>query len=150
MRAILKTVILWGRIGSIMGMRLRFLSGWIGLALAVGCSGRDASLPVTFPVTGSVVTEKGKPYTGGSLQFHPDSKEDVTVIGDIAADGTFRLRTLKGSTNTEGAPAGSYEVTVIPPLGPDRKALFSTFTMPTKYKIEPRENRLEIRADPPP
>jgi hypothetical protein len=133
-----------------MAMRQLLLSGLTGLALALGCSGRDVSLPTTFPVTGSVVTDKGKPYAGGSLQFHPDSKEDITVIGDIAADGTFRLRTLKGSTNIEGAPAGSYEVTVIPPLGPDRKATFSTFTMPSKYKIEPRENHLEIRADPPP
>src|SRR2546429_463577 len=83
----------------------------VALALCLGCPGHDASMPTTCPVTGTVTTELGQPYPGGSLQFRPDSNEDLTVLGDIEKDGTFRLRTLKGSARVEGAPAGSYQVT---------------------------------------
>jgi len=126
---------------------LRF--GLAALALGLGCSRRDTSMPATYPVTGTITTERGQPYPGGSLQFRPDSNEDLTVLGDIEKDGTFRLRTLKGSDRAEGAPAGSYQVTIYAALGPDRKALFPTFTAAKKYRVEPGENHFEIREDPP-
>src|SRR2546421_719418 len=64
--------------------QLRF--GLVALALCLGCSGHDASMPTTYPVTGTVTTELGQPYPGGSLQFRPDSNEDLTVLGDIEKD----------------------------------------------------------------
>jgi hypothetical protein len=60
------------------------------------------------------------------------------------------LRTNNSKDNAVGAPAGTYEVTISPPLGADRRPLFATFTLPHKYQIEAKENDLEIRADPEP
>jgi hypothetical protein len=120
------------------------------LALVVtACSTKPPIMPSTYPVSGRVVTEKGKPYAGGSLQFQPESKEDLTVRGDIDKDGNFHLHTLKGSQRADGAPAGTYQVTIFPALGPDRKAPFASFIVPKKYQIEAKENELEIRTDPP-
>jgi hypothetical protein len=128
------------------GIHLICLTGTIATA---GCSGRDASMPPTYPVTGSVLTANGKLYEGGSLQFRPEKNEEFTVTGDIEKDGTFRLRTLRGNTRADGAPAGAYQVTISASHGPDRKPKFATFTAPQKYTVEPNENKLEIRADPP-
>jgi len=69
------------------------------------------------------------------------------VVGDIAGDGTFRLRTLKGSRIADGAPAGSYEVTIYAPIGPDRKPLFPAFVVPKKYQVAPELNNLQIRVE---
>jgi hypothetical protein len=106
-------------------------------------------MPATFPVTGSVLREDGTPYRRGSLQFRPDSNEDFTVRGDIEENGTFRLHTLKGNGRADGAPAGAYEVTISPALGPDRKAPFAPFVAPKKYVVEAGENNLEIKINPP-
>ena len=105
-------------------------------------------MPVTYPVTGSVLSEQGKPYEGGALQFQPENNEDLTVLGEIEKDGTFHLRTIQGSRRADGAPAGSYRVTIRPPISRDQRAPFAEFTVPKTFQIEPGENQLEIRADP--
>jgi hypothetical protein len=115
--------------------------------LLFGCSGSDPAMPKAYPVKGTVLTKEGKPHQGGSLQFRPDSKDAITVVGDIGRDGTFQLRTLKGRKKADGAPAGSYEVTITPPVGADQKAQFFAVTLPKKIQIEPKDNDLEIRAD---
>ncbi len=105
-------------------------------------------MPVTYPVTGSVLKLNGSPYTGGSVQFLPDNGEDLTVLGDIDKDGGFRLRTIKGGQRLDGAPAGSYRVTIRPAIGRDQKAPFAEFTIDKIYQIEPPNDHLEIHADP--
>jgi len=107
-------------------------------------------MPPTFPVTGSVLYENGKPYQGGTVQFRSDSKDDLTILGGIKEDGSFQLRTLNGKKRAEGAPAGIYQVTIVPALGKDRKPLFVPFIVPSKFAIEPKENSLTIRANLPP
>lgn len=116
--------------------------------LMVGCPAKDA-MPTTYPVKGTVVTTKGVPFEGGSLRFQPDSKEDITVVGQIEKDGTFRLRTIKGSTGAEGAPPGTYEVTIMAPQSQDQKTLFNPFVVPKKYQVEAKETEIEIKVDPP-
>src|SRR5438874_13585600 len=95
--------------------------GLAALVVCLGCSAHEPSMPLTYPVNGTVTMEAGQPYRGGSVQFRPDSKEDITVQGEIDKNGAFRLRTLKGTTLADGAPAGFYEVAITPALGPDRK-----------------------------
>jgi hypothetical protein len=71
--------------------------------VSVGCGG-----PKLFPVTG-VVTVDGKPIKGAGILFAPT--EGRPIHGQTDAEGKFRL--------TDGAPAGSYVVTItafeIPP-----------------------------------
>jgi hypothetical protein len=105
-------------------------------------------MPVTYPVTGTVLMLRGTPYSGGAVQFHPERDEDLTVLGDIDKDGTFRLRTIKGRQRVDGAPEGAYRVTIRPAMGSDQKAPFAEFTVDKVYQIEPTDNNLEIRADP--
>jgi hypothetical protein len=126
----------------------RCVLGFGLVVLGLGCSGRESSLPSLYPVKGVVMTEAGKPYSAGAVQFRPDNNQDVTVTGDIAADGTFTLRTLKGNERAEGAPAGTYEVAIVPPRRAGQRPPFATFTLPRKYQIEAHENELEIKADP--
>lgn len=117
--------------------------------LLVGCSSNKDAMPKVYSVKGTVVTTKGEPYQGGSLQFRPDSKEDITVVGQIEKDGTFHLRTIKGSTGADGAPPGTYEVTISAPQGQDQKTAFNPFVVPKKFQIEPKDTELEIKTDPP-
>jgi hypothetical protein len=132
-----------------MGARHKREFGFIVCALlgtSLGCSSKDA-MPRTYPVIGSVVSAKGQALAGGSIQFRPDSKDDVTVLGEIDKSGNFRLSTIKGVTRAEGAPEGSYTVSITAPQGADQQPLFAPITIAKKYLVEPKENRIEVRTD---
>jgi hypothetical protein len=68
-------------------------------------------MPKLFPVSGKVYVD-GKPIDSGSVSFRPDAEKGNAYgfepIGEISADGTYRLMTVKGV----GAPAGWYKVVV--------------------------------------
>jgi hypothetical protein len=86
----------------------------IGLAAAIafvatGCAGPNDA----YPVKGTVLLD-GQPATelaGGTVTF--DSAElHKSASGEIQADGTYRLGSLK---KDDGAIPGTYQVTVSPP-----------------------------------
>jgi hypothetical protein len=87
------------------------------LLLGASCSGRKS----VYPVTGKVLFE-GRPAAGAVVQFHPLDKSEKTPVaplGEVGADGTFRLTTY---AQGDGAPAGRYAVTVswgVPSKGGD-------------------------------
>ncbi|HMF16852.1 MAG TPA: hypothetical protein VKE98_06560 [Gemmataceae bacterium] len=83
------------------------------------------------------------------IQFRLEKSQEVTVMGKIEEDGTFRLHTIKGKARADGAPVGSYEVTISPPIGKDQKMPFVPFTLPKKYQVEATENTFNIQVDPP-
>jgi hypothetical protein len=118
------------------------------LGFTLGCANPE-SIPKTFSVTGKVSSLKGTPYQGGTIQFRLEKSQDITVTGKIDETGGFRLVTIKGKRRAEGAPAGSYEVIISPPVGKDQKLPFFPFTLPKKYRVEEKENYFQIRADPP-
>jgi hypothetical protein len=120
----------------------------IVLVVALGCANPE-SIPMTYPVTGSVSDTKGKPFQGGTIQFRLEKNQEVTVTGKIGEDGTFRLFTIKGKRRADGAPVGNYEVVISAPIGKDQKMPFFPFTVPKKYKVEAKENYFKIKADPP-
>ena len=74
----------------------------------VGCGKGGPSL---VPVTGSVTVD-GKPANGATVIFHPTDKE-MKLIPAATTDeaGKFKLAT----SAREGAPVGSYDITVIWP-----------------------------------
>lgn len=79
------------------------------LLLAAGCGGGDRPKLVT--VTGKVL-HKGQPLTAGSVTFHP--VPGVTYNGDrpssvLQVDGSFTMQTYP---HGDGAPPGSYKVTL--------------------------------------
>lgn len=87
-------------------MHLRF--GFIACVLAVlavcGCGGTDYD---SVPVSGTV-TYKGSPVEGATVAFHGGSAS-VPATGVTDASGKFKLSSYDPN---DGAPAGSYKVTV--------------------------------------
>ncbi len=75
---------------------------------AIGCGKAGPSL---VPVTGSVTVD-GKPANGATVIFHPTDKEQKLIPAATTDDGgKFKLAT----SAREGAPVGSYDITVIWP-----------------------------------
>src|SRR5262245_38294847 len=88
-------------------------AAFLGCALAVGALGGCGGARTTvYPVTGQVLV-KGKPADGAFLVFHPTGgghKDTPRPYATADAGGTFRLTTYESG---DGAPAGSYRVTVV-------------------------------------
>jgi hypothetical protein len=83
------------------------LAAGLLIVLAAGCGGN-------YPVRGKVTYRDGTPVTKGIVVFEQiDAKPAVTARGDIQADGTYLLGTMKPG---DGAPAGKYRVLVTPRL----------------------------------
>jgi hypothetical protein len=94
----------WGRRAGVVAV--------LGLALLFpACGGRSGRQPV-YPVHGQV-HYAGKPVPGAQVILHPLTEDDkdhpVRPLGQVDADGSFRLTTYDAG---DGAPAGSYAVTV--------------------------------------
>lgn len=93
---------------------------WFGLQLSLpsgGC-GQNDRLPV-YPVKGAVFFKK-KPLAKGWVVFHPlagQGKKVVKPIAQVAADGSFQLRTYLPD---DGAPEGEYVVTITWPALPPK------------------------------
>ena len=84
-------------------------------ACLVGCA-RGPDGPTLVPVSGTVTLE-GKPLSGALVTFIPTGDTRGTdVSGRTDGEGRYRLATPKGR---EGAPIGTYKVTVSRLLLPD-------------------------------
>ncbi len=85
------------------------------LSLMLGCRGEKISTPKANPVSGSVVS-KGKGVAGIRVTLHPQfnmTPVKLTPTGETNAEGKFVLTT--GATDN-GAPPGSYIVTLTKPI----------------------------------
>jgi hypothetical protein len=83
------------------------------LAAVVGCGSG------LYPVEGKIVYPDGKPATdlaGGTVSFESQELR-VNAIGEIDAQGTFRLTTQK---QNDGVRPGTYKVGLSPPDPEDR------------------------------
>jgi hypothetical protein len=128
-----------------------------GLALvtAWGCGSSS------YPVHGRVVWSDGSPakeLEGGFVGFE-SLVNDVNARGDIAADGTFSLSSLK---KDDGLPPGKYQVVVAPPepfydeQAPAQPAIGRRM-LPMKYQsyqtsglestVEAKENDITLTID---
>jgi len=78
----------------------------------LGCSSSKKPWEVTHPATGSI-EYKGKPIEAAELTLFPLDQsipESVRPKGRSTADGKFELGTYSQS---DGAPAGKYKITVV-------------------------------------
>jgi hypothetical protein len=84
---------------------------FLAVALLCPACARSDRKPV-YPVHGTVLYD-GKPVPGAQVILHPLNEDDkehpLRPTGQVAQDGTFQLTTY---TAEDGAPAGSYAVTV--------------------------------------
>ncbi|CAN5531383.1 hypothetical protein BH10PLA2_BH10PLA2_30790 [soil metagenome] len=77
--------------------------------LASGCGDSKAAV---YPVSGQVLV-KGRPAEGAYVVFHPkDGGDDKTPrpYATTDSEGNFKLTTYESE---DGAPAGSYKVTIV-------------------------------------
>lgn len=82
----------------------------IPLALLCACSADDGRVPV-FPVQGRVL-HQGEAAEGALVIFNPsggNAESGIVPSGVVQSDGSFRLTSYE---TADGAPAGSYRVTV--------------------------------------
>ncbi|HZZ79213.1 MAG TPA: hypothetical protein VFE62_11880 [Gemmataceae bacterium] len=124
------------------------------LCLLFGCSNAPP-LPKTFPVTGTVAYQDGKPLNGGSIQLKSASDPLLRVVGDIQSDGSFKLKTIKDAI-ADGAPEGEYQVIItLPRPGHDpndpaaAQKRQEPITLEKAYKIEAKPNTLKIELPSP-
>jgi hypothetical protein len=108
------------------------------LFAAPGCS-TGGDIPKTYPATGTVRYEDGKPLPGGAIQFTSLTDSSLTISGKIDKDGSFSLRTIHGNATEPGAPEGKYRVTIIPSATSDRRAV-RPHTLPETQRVEAHEN----------
>ncbi|MCI0463472.1 MAG: carboxypeptidase-like regulatory domain-containing protein [Gemmataceae bacterium] len=89
---------------------------------ATSCGKKPYHAVPTYPVSG-VVYFQGKPAGGALVRLVPaDSLDDpgaLTAQGQADADGRFRLSTY---VKDDGAPAGTYKVTISWPKEPPPKS----------------------------
>jgi hypothetical protein len=85
----------------------------------VGCGSRQAA---TYPVSGTVRFEDGRPVPVGVIEFRHEFS-GLTARGKLDDRGEFRLGTYR---NDDGAPAGNYRVVLI-----------QHFAVPHHAKISP-------------
>jgi hypothetical protein len=116
--------------------------------LPMGLVGCGPALPKTYPASGSVVYQSGKPIKGGgSIQFLSADDPTLRIYGEIKPNGSFVLRTVKDNEQAPGAPQGEFAVT-IQPRG-DAAPIAAT----QKQKIQAGENQMKIEVPlplPPP
>lgn len=95
-----------------MRFRVAFLIVPVLAVFTTGCGrGTDPALanrPKTFPVSGAV-SYKGKPFEGAQINFVPAASGSPAAYAVSQADGKFTLSTFGSG---DGAPAGTYKVTV--------------------------------------
>jgi hypothetical protein len=89
-----------------MHLRSGFIVSTIAV-LVVACCGCGGESYDSVPVSGTV-THKGTPVEGATVAFHGGSAK-VPATGVTDASGKFKLSSYKPD---DGAPAGSYRVTV--------------------------------------
>ena len=100
-----RRVIWWGREMALMG--------GLGLA-ALGCSEKGGDRPAIYPVTGRVEF-RGKPADGAFVVFHPvgtAAAGEEKPTARVQPDGTFTVTSHGAESESSGAPAGEYAVTV--------------------------------------
>jgi hypothetical protein len=116
----------------------------------LGCNeGKQPDFPPLHPVKG-VVKKDGKAVSGGSVRFTPDpDKPEFLVGGEVGADGSFTLSTLrttgKKGERKDGAPAGTYKVTFMPLQG-DQTAggAIEPIELPKTVTVQAGDNNIVI------
>jgi hypothetical protein len=117
-----------------------------GLALlTIGCASPQEPVPKTYPAKGQVVSKKtGQPLADGLVQFEKTGDKPVSVQGHIQSDGRFTLVTLHGKQRLDGAPEGSYRVSVVPAQTDKQEAPVS---VGGQYQVKPdgpNEFKIEV------
>jgi hypothetical protein len=87
------------------------------LLLLAGCQGTDSGRVKTYPVSGNIYVN-GQPAAGAKIECYAVNDSNLLALRPHAIagpDGSFKLTTYKTG---DGAPAGTYALTVKWPTPP--------------------------------
>ena len=92
------------------GRRAALIASLLGLLTFTGCGEETFDRVTVHPVEGKVILGNGSPE-GAIVILHPEdtSLDTLRPSAKVAADGSFKITTYQ---NGDGAPAGTYKVTV--------------------------------------
>jgi hypothetical protein len=111
------------------------------LALALLCSACSSGRKPVNPVRGQILVD-GKPAANAQVLFHPaeGDNDDPHPTGQTDDQGYFHLTSY---TNSDGAPEGSYIVTVtwFRVFGGGRQEIVSRNVLPNRYAV-PQSSQL--------
>lgn len=111
------------------------------LAVVAGGCGDGRWQAPTYPATGRLVVN-GKPAAGALVHLHPEGApvdaRSSRPWAKVQSDGTFTLTTYELD---DGAPAGSYQVTLVWPEDTSRPSLFDR--LDRKFD-EPEESKWTV------
>jgi len=113
--------------------------------LALGCGDASPPPPETYAVAGTVYDNQGKPLSGGIIQFISQASPALNMSSIIAGDGTYKLITIHGNENLQGAIAGDCQVLVTLPFADGQVP--QTITLPKTVRIDSPVPSLDIRLD---
>jgi hypothetical protein len=100
--------------------RLAWAAVLISALISVSCG--QSGRPKLYPVRGKVLHD-GQPAAGARVTFYPKDRtgpQSLSPVGTVLQDGSFELTTFKTG---DGAPAGEYDVAIVWPTQPGRKAV---------------------------
>jgi len=136
--------------------QLRSRSFWLFLGLFWLAANGGCSTSGYYPVQGKIVDQAGQTVEGleGSeiVFLQPEGKGSISSVGDIKADGTFRMYTERPG---DGVPPGEYTV-YIPRrrIDSEREApqsIEAKFEKPEssglRAKVEPKRNTFEFKVN---
>lgn len=121
--------------------------GWV--VCIGGCTGQKGGIP-TIPVEGKVTVDGKAPSGPFRLMLRSSDESIPTINGNVQKDGTFKLTTNQPD---DGAPEGTYEVTVgpdalYPASTPNVKPTTLTISKPSSGKVLTIEVNLESAGAP--
>jgi hypothetical protein len=104
----------WRQRPTASGLFERFFAVTLLLSLLglAGCGSSNPSEPKRYTVSGTLHTTDDKPAAGATVTLNPTdgAKLEPMPFAVVGGDGKF---TIGGKTLGDGAPAGSYAVTVV-------------------------------------
>jgi hypothetical protein len=83
--------------------------------LAGGCSSSEPTAKLS-PAEGKIVIKGGGSLAGGTVEFIPVEGIYGAAVGEIAADGSYKLQTAIQGKRRDGAMPGTYNVVINPPV----------------------------------
>ncbi len=117
----------------------------LAIGSLVGCAASTEPPPVTQNVKGTVIYQDGKIFTtGGTIVFSHETEQGITSMGEIKADGTFKLHSITAQHKVNGAQVGMFKVT-ISPTSQDQDV--PSINLNKKYAIVVGDNDLTIVID---
>ena len=109
-----------------------------------GCGAQPVEIPPTYPVHGRVAFADGQPLTCGMVHFQSLDDRQVSMTGEVDANGRFTIETFVVGDRVPGAVEGRHRVTILPAISDQ---LSQPTVIPEPIIVAPGENELSFTIE---